>query len=86
MLKRISKFIGPDLLAVLARLVGSLFDERFSRISARISSRYENRGSWTAAAHEHGTLVRSLEARDSLGAQAAMTRHLQLSAERWVEP
>ncbi|MGI3902670.1 MAG: FadR/GntR family transcriptional regulator [Janthinobacterium lividum] len=72
--------------SVLARLVASLFDERFSRISARISSRYENRGSWTAAVHEHATLVRSLEARDSLGAQAAMTRHLQLSAERWVEP
>ncbi len=72
--------------SVLVRLVASLFDERFSRISARISSRYENRDSWTAAALEHKVLVRRLEARDSLGAQAAMTRHLQLSAERWVEP
>ena len=72
--------------SVLARIVASLFDERFSRLSARISSRYENRASWAAAAQEHAALVRLLEARDSLGAQAAMTRHLQLSAERWVDP
>lgn len=71
--------------SVLARIVASLFDERFSRLSARISSHYESRASWTAAAQEHAALVRLLEARDSLGAQAAMTRHLQLSAERWVD-
>ena len=65
--------------------MASLFDERFSRISARISSRYENRDSWTAAAHEHAAILRTLEARDSLAAQAAMMRHLQLSAERWID-
>ena len=72
--------------SVLARIVASLFDERFSRLSARISSRYENRASWTAAVQEHAALVRLLEARDSLGAQSAMARHLQLSAERWIDP
>lgn len=71
--------------SVLVRIVGSLFDERFGRISARISSRYENEASWTAALREHDVIIRALEARDSLSAQAAMTRHLQLSAERWIE-
>ena len=30
-------------------------------------------------------VLRALGARDSLAAQAAMTRHLQLSAERWID-
>lgn len=72
--------------SVLVRLVSSLFDERFSRISARISSRYENRTSWMAASDEHDAIVRSLAARDSLAVQAAMMRHLQASGERWLEP
>lgn len=71
--------------SVLVRLISSLFDERFSRISAQISSRYENQLSWAAAADEHDTVVRSLAARDSLAAQAAMMRHLQASCERWLE-
>ena len=71
--------------SVLSRIVASLFDERFSRISARLSSRYEDRRSWLAAADEHAAILRALGARDSLAAQAAMTRHLQLSAERWID-
>ncbi len=70
---------------VLVRIIASLFDERFSRISAQISSRYENNASWTAALHEHEIIMRALEDRDSLSAQAAMTRHLQMSTERWIE-
>lgn len=71
--------------SVLSRIVAFLFDERFSRISARLSSRYEDRRSWMAAAEEHAAVLRALTARDSLSAQAAMTRHLQLSAERWID-
>ena len=71
--------------SVLVRIVTSLFEERFSRISARISSRYENEESWTAALHEHDVILRALEGRDSLSAQAAMARHLQLSTERWMD-
>ena len=71
--------------SVLNRIVASLFDERFSRISARISSRYENRDSWAAAAVEHAAVLRAIEARDPLSAQAAMMRHLQLSTERWID-
>ena len=71
--------------SVLVRIIASLFDERFSRISAQISSRYENKDSWTAALHEHEIIMRALEDRDSLSAQAAMARHLQMSTERWIE-
>jgi GntR family transcriptional regulator, transcriptional repressor for pyruvate dehydrogenase complex len=39
--------------AVLTRLVGELFDERHSPISAKISSRFESTRTWKAALKEH---------------------------------
>jgi GntR family transcriptional regulator, transcriptional repressor for pyruvate dehydrogenase complex len=70
--------------SILARLVGELFDERHSPISAKISSRFENTRTWKAALHEHQAILRALEARDPLAAQAAMRSHLKASATRWV--
>lgn len=70
--------------AVLARLVGELFDERHSPISAKISSRFESTRTWKAALKEHQAILKAVEARDPIAAQAAMRAHLEASALRWV--
>lgn len=70
--------------AVLAQMVGELFDERHSPISAKISSRFENTRTWKSALQEHEAILKAIEARDPIAAQAAMRAHLQASARRWV--
>lgn len=70
--------------AVLSRLVGELFDERHSPISAKISSRFENTRGWKMALKEHEAILKAVEARDPIAAQAAMRAHLKASAMRWV--
>lgn len=69
---------------VIARLISELFDERHSPISAKLSSRYENARSWKAALKEHEAILRALEARDPIAAQAAMLSHLRASELRWI--
>lgn len=71
--------------SVLARLVGELFDERHSPISAQLRTKFEDRDTWTHALEEHEAILTALEARDPLLAQAAMHRHLDSSRRRWVE-
>jgi GntR family transcriptional repressor for pyruvate dehydrogenase complex len=70
--------------AVLSRLVGELFDERHSPISAKLSSRFESTRTWKAALKEHQAILKAVEARDPIAAQAAMRAHLEASAMRWV--
>lgn len=70
--------------AVLSRLVGDLFDERHSPISAKLSSRFENTRTWKTALKEHEAILDAVEARDPIAAQAAMRAHLKASALRWV--
>jgi len=70
--------------AVLTRLVGELFDERYSPISAKISSRFESTRTWKVALKEHEAILKAVEARDPIAAQAAMRAHLNASALRWV--
>jgi GntR family transcriptional regulator, transcriptional repressor for pyruvate dehydrogenase complex len=70
--------------AVLTRLVGELFDERHSPISAKISSRFESTRTWKVALKEHEAILKAVEARDPIAAQAAMRAHLNASALRWV--
>jgi GntR family transcriptional repressor for pyruvate dehydrogenase complex len=70
--------------AILARLVGELFDERHSPISAKISSRFESARTWKAALKEHDAILKAVEARDPIAAQAAMRAHLKASATRWM--
>ncbi|MEP7295591.1 MAG: FadR/GntR family transcriptional regulator [Burkholderiales bacterium] len=70
--------------AVMARMVGELFDERHSPISAKISSRFESTRTWKAALKEHEEILKVVEARDPIAAQAAMRAHLKASALRWV--
>jgi GntR family transcriptional repressor for pyruvate dehydrogenase complex len=70
--------------SVMARMIGGLFDERHSPISAKLSSRYENPRTWKQALKEHEAILRALEARDPIAAQAAMLSHLRASELRWV--
>jgi GntR family transcriptional repressor for pyruvate dehydrogenase complex len=70
--------------SVLVQLVSNLFDERHSQISRQMSSRFEDRDTWTAALVEHEAIFAALRAADPLWAQAAMRTHLQRSAERWI--
>jgi GntR family transcriptional repressor for pyruvate dehydrogenase complex len=70
--------------AVMCRLIGELFDERHSPISSKISSRFENTRTWKAAFREHEAILKAIEARDPIAAQAAMRAHLKASAARWV--
>ncbi|RYB06719.1 FadR/GntR family transcriptional regulator [Lichenibacterium ramalinae] len=69
---------------LLARIVGDLFDGRHSRLSTRISTRFENRDTWAAALSEHEAILAALDANDPLLAEVAMRRHLQRSADRWL--
>ena len=68
----------------LGKSIAQLFDERHSPISAKLSSRYENAQSWKKALKEHEAVLRALEARDPIAAQAAMLSHLRASELRWV--
>lgn len=70
--------------AVLARLVAEMFDERHSPISAKIRSRFETQRTWKAALKEHEAILKAVEARDPIAAQAAMRSHLKASTQRWV--
>jgi GntR family transcriptional regulator, transcriptional repressor for pyruvate dehydrogenase complex len=70
--------------SVMVRLIAELFDERHSPIFAKLRSRYDNTRTWRAAVKEHVAIVRAIEARDPLGAQAAMLTHLRASETRWV--
>ena len=70
--------------AVMVRIVAELFDERYSPIFAKLTMRYENSRTWSAALREHEAIVRAVEARDPLAAQAAMLSHLKASELRWI--
>jgi GntR family transcriptional repressor for pyruvate dehydrogenase complex len=71
--------------SVLARLVGDLFDERHSPISAQFRVKFEDKDTWIFALQEHEAILAALEAKDPLLAQAAMHSHLDSSRRRWVE-
>lgn len=70
---------------VLSRLVGELFDERHSPMSAGLRKRIESKETWELAFAEHEAIVMALEARDPLLAQALMHAHLEKSKRRWLE-
>ncbi len=72
--------------AILAGLVGTLFDERQSPLAAHMRSRLEGQPSWNAALAEHELILRCLRQRDPLLAEAAMRSHIRAAAERWTIP
>jgi GntR family transcriptional regulator, transcriptional repressor for pyruvate dehydrogenase complex len=70
--------------SVMARIIAELFDERHSPISAKLSSKYESARTWKTALKEHEAILRAVEARDPIAAQAAMLAHLHASEQRWI--
>jgi GntR family transcriptional regulator, transcriptional repressor for pyruvate dehydrogenase complex len=69
--------------AILARIVGELFDERHSLILSKLSKRFEKPAAWRAALSEHEAVLSALGSADPIRAQSAMCMHLQASSERW---
>ena len=65
-------------------MIGELFDERHSPISAKLRSRDRNHRTWRLALEEHEAILHALESRDPLATQAAMRFHLEASEQRWV--
>lgn len=69
---------------VIVRLVGDLFDDRFSPISAKFNAHFQTHNTLVGASVEHRDIVGALEAKDTIQAQAAMQKHLKTSYERLV--
>lgn len=80
--QRLAKMSGNS---TLVRIITSLFEERYSPLSAHISEHSENRQTWATAVTEHEAILRAVQARDLIGAQTAMRQHLRQSEERWLE-
>lgn len=71
--------------SVLVRIIGDLFEERHSPLTAQIRTRFENRDTWTLALAEHEAIYAAIEAKNPLLAQAAIHAHLESSKQRWME-
>lgn len=69
--------------AVLVRFIGELFDQRMNPYFELLSSYFENRDSWRAAAEEHRAVRDAIAAREPERAKAAMQEHLRLSQLRF---
>jgi DNA-binding FadR family transcriptional regulator len=69
--------------AVLVRFIGELFDQRMNPYFELLSSYFENRDSWRAAADEHRAVRDAIAAREPERAKAAMQEHLRLSQLRF---
>jgi GntR family transcriptional regulator, transcriptional repressor for pyruvate dehydrogenase complex len=70
--------------AVLERLVGELFTERYSPMSLLLSAHADTRQTWQDALQEHERILKALEQRDALAAETAMRAHLMAGQERWA--
>jgi GntR family transcriptional regulator, transcriptional repressor for pyruvate dehydrogenase complex len=70
--------------SVIERLVGELFNGRYSPMSLQLSALADTRQNWQDAIREHERILQALEARDPLAAQAAMQHHLWSAHERWT--
>ena len=69
--------------AVLVRFIGEMFDQRMNPYFERLSSYFENKDSWRAAAAEHRAVRDAIAARDPERAKAAMQEHLRRSQLRF---
>lgn len=69
--------------AVLVRFIGELFDQRLNPYFELLSSYFENKDSWRAAAEEHRAVRDAIAARDPEKAKSAMREHLRMSQLRF---
>lgn len=70
--------------SVLVRLVGELYNERYSPLSRRLSERSETPQVWAATLTEHEEILQAIEARDALTAQTRLRAHLLAAHSRWL--
>ncbi|MCE4539728.1 FadR family transcriptional regulator [Pelomonas sp. P7] len=71
--------------AMLASMVGALFDGRHGPLAARMSGQVEaSPVNWQVALAEHEAIYRALEARNPQAAAAALSSHLLASHGRWA--
>jgi GntR family transcriptional repressor for pyruvate dehydrogenase complex len=80
--QRLAKMSGNS---TLVRIITSLFEERYSPLSAHISEHSENRETWAIAVAEHEAILQAVQTRDLIGAQTAMRQHLRRSEARWLD-
>jgi DNA-binding FadR family transcriptional regulator len=71
--------------AVLARVVGELFDLRITPYFDRLAGYFETNETWRAAVGEHRAVLAALAAGDAETARRAMQDHLRKSGERFSQ-
>lgn len=71
--------------AVLARVVGELFDLRITPYFDRLARYFETDDTWRSAVAEHRAILAALATRDAAGAKRAMQDHLRRSGERFSQ-
>jgi DNA-binding FadR family transcriptional regulator len=71
--------------ALLARLVGELYDQRITPYFSQLASYFENPESWAQALAEHQAVYNCIAEKDAEGARAAMRHHLECSQERFSQ-
>jgi DNA-binding FadR family transcriptional regulator len=69
--------------AVLVRFIGELFDQRMNPYFELLSSYFESKDSWRAAAREHRAVRDAIAERDPEKAKTAMREHLRMSQLRF---
>jgi len=69
--------------AVIARLVGEMFDLRMNPYFRRLAAHFETADSWRQAAAEHRAVCGALARGDPEAARAAMREHLEASHARF---
>jgi GntR family transcriptional repressor for pyruvate dehydrogenase complex len=80
--QRLAKMSGNS---TLVRIITSLFEERYSPLTAHVSEQSENSETWATAVAEHEAILQAVQARDLIGAQTAMREHLRKSESRWLD-
>lgn len=80
---RIAEMTGNS---VLVGLIGTLFDMRREPLASRMRTLLEGEPVSGATLTEHEQILRCLQSRDPLGAEAAMRFHIRSAADRWVIP
>jgi DNA-binding FadR family transcriptional regulator len=68
---------------VMARLVGTLFDQRINPYFRQLASHFENAHSWREALQEHRAIRDALASGMPDAARDAMRRHIRRSQERF---
>jgi len=67
---------------LVARMLGDLFDQRYSPVGGSMHRLFDNESVWQEAIQEHQDIYDAVVSRDPLQAQVAMQRHLSRAHAR----